>query len=47
MPESKENVREPERVEIDVTNCPECGREWERVVTHRRDAHKADTAVQW
>ncbi len=31
--------------EIEVTRCPECGTEWETVVTRRRDPRKAEKTV--
>lgn len=36
MTETIKNVETDGRVEVQVTRCPECGTEWERVVTRRR-----------
>ncbi len=33
-------------VEIQVTRCPECGTEWERVVTRRRAARRSAEILQ-
>jgi predicted RNA-binding Zn-ribbon protein involved in translation (DUF1610 family) len=35
------------KTEIEVTRCPECGTEWETVVTRRRDARKVEQTIQW
>jgi uncharacterized protein with PIN domain len=35
------------KVQIEVTRCPECGTEWETVVTRRREARNVEQAVQW
>ncbi len=34
--ESKKEFIEHATAEIEVTNCPECGTEWEVVITERR-----------
>ncbi len=33
-------------VEIEITRCPECGTEWETVVTKRCDPRRAERVVQ-
>lgn len=32
--------------EIEVTNCPECGTEWEVVVTERRRSQRPEERIQ-
>ncbi len=39
--ESKKEVIEHATAEIEVTDCPECGTEWEVVVTERRQVVSA------
>ncbi len=45
---SKQNAKDTAStpVEIEVTSCPECGTEWETVITKRRDVRSAETVAQ-
>lgn len=47
MPENTRASDTSPKVEIEVTLCPECGTEWETVVTRRRDTRTAEKPVQW
>lgn len=46
MPERNSNEETSAAVEIVVTRCPECGTEWETVVTRRRDLARTTLPVQ-
>ncbi len=47
LTEEKATQEVSPKEEIEVTRCPECGTEWERVTTRRRNPTTANPTVQW
>ncbi len=42
MAESNKHVPEPATAEIEVTHCPDCGTEWEVVITEHPRTRAAE-----